>query len=809
MSLFSMSDLRDAARGLWRTPTISISAILCLGLGLGATTAISSAIDRAMLQAPPFGAPDRLVTVYRTTPQFNTGPFSAPNYVDLARQSKQLSALAAVSYATSLLTLPGDATRINVLQVTGNLFPMLGVRAQYGRLLTPGDDARDQNKVAVLSDELWHQRFGGDPAIVGHTIQVDGDKVTVVGIAPREFRIPRGGQVLRAELWTPLRFSDRQLGQRRSNFLPTLARLAPGATVASAQAEMNRLFAGLVATYADLRGEGIHVVPMMTDANAGIRTPLLLVFGAVFMVLLIAATDVASLLLARGVHRRRETAIRTALGGNRWAVMRPVLLESMLLATAGVVLGLVLAWLGVRTIGTLAAQRLPQLAGLRVDLRVIAFALALALIVAVACGAVPAWRSTGVDPQEALRDGRGGGMGRGQHRALGALVVAEVGLSLILMVGAGLVLKGFSKLVQNDPGFDPAPVLTFEATVSPQIYPGNTAAVTRFVDPALTAIAQLPGIAGAAAIQLIPYDSWGWNSNMRYEGQSNDNPTQLPLVENRIITPGFFGVTRQRLISGRLLRESDDERTASPFVVVVNQALVKRDFHGRDPIGARFYTGDTTFGTIVGVVSDIRNVGPFAPPAAEMYATYRQSGNGFASFPIMVRVRNGDPMSVLPAIRSAVRRIDPAAAITRVNTMNDVIALSVGRPRFYLTLLATFAVVAVLLAVAGLYGVMSYAVAQRTRELGIRNALGSSGSRILRLVARQGMTLVAGGVILGLVGAAALTRLLSGLLYGVSPLDPVTWIAACVLLIAAGLIATIIPSIRATRVDPLTAMRRE
>ena len=809
MSIISLADLRDAARGLLRAPTISASAILCLGLGLGATTAISSAIDRGLLQAPPFRDPSQLVTVYRTTPHFNTGPFSAPNFTDLARESRQLSALSAVSFATSLLTAGGESSRVNVLQVSGNLFPMLGVRPQAGRLLTEADEARSENRVAVLSDDLWHERFAGNRSVVGTSILVDGEKVTVVGIAPREFRIPRGGQVLRAQLWTPLRFSDTQMAQRRSNFLPLLGRLAPGATVAGAQRELDRLFDGIVNIYPQLRGEGIRVVPLTSDATAAVRTPLLLVFGAVVMVLLIAATNVASLLLARGVQRRRETAIRSALGGSRWAVMRPVLMESAMLAFAGVVAGLLLAWAGVRTIGTLAAERLPQLAGLSVDFRVIGFALVLALLVALACGALPAWRSAAVDPQDALRDGRGGGSGRGQHRALATLVIVEVALSLVLMVGAGLVLKGFSRLVANDPGFDPAPVLTLEATVSPQAYPGANGTLTRFLDPALAAIDQVPGVAGAGAIQLIPYDNWGWNFNVRYEGQPADNPTQLPMVETRIVTPGFFAVTKQRLLSGRLLRQSDDDRPESPYVVVVNQALVKRDFAGRDPIGARFYTGDTTFGTIVGVVSDIRNVGPITPPSPEMYSTFRQSANGFSSFPIMVRTSGKDPMAVLASVRAAIRRVDPTAAITRVMPMNDVIAKSVGRPRFYLTLLGTFAVVAVVLAVAGLYGVMSYAVARRTRELGIRNALGSSSSRILQLVAGQGLRLVGAGLLVGLAGAAALTRLLTGLLFGVSPLDAGTWIAACAVLAAAGLLATAIPSWRAVRVDPLTAMRIE
>ena len=804
-----MSDLRTALRGLVRTPVVSISAVLCLGLGLGATTAIWSAIDRALLQPSPFRAPDRLVTIYRTAPQANTWPFSAPNYLDLARASKQLASMSAIAYGSSLLTLTDDATQVSVLHVAGSLFPSLGVSAPHGRLLLPADDADDAPKVVVLSDELWRTRFGADPAIVGRSIRLDGDQVTVVGIAPHGFRIRRGGQALEADAWVPLRFTAAQRTARGSNYLMVMGRLANGATVAGAQEELRRIFDGIVATYPELHGEGVRVVPLDAEARAAVRAPLLLTFGAVVMVLLIAVTNVASLLLARGVRRRRETAVRSALGGSRWAVMRPILLESLLLTAAGTVTGLALAWLTVRTIGTMAEARLPQLAGLRIDLRVILFAIAMSAIVAIACGAVPAWRATSVDPQEALSGGRGGGIGRGQHRALGALVVVEVALSLVLIVGAGLVLKGFARLTGSDPGFDPARILTLKVAVSPQAYADSNGGIRRFLEPALANIEALPGVKAAAGIQLIPYDNWGWNFNIRYEGQPADNPSEQPLVETRIVTPGFFAVTGQRLVSGRLLLASDDDRPEAAQVVVVNQALVKRDFRDRDPLGARFYIGDTTFATIVGVVSDIRNVGPFAPPAPEAYSTYLQGGSGTSSFPLMVRVRDDHPEHAIAAVRSAIRRVDPGAAVTHVEPMNDVIAKSVGRPRFYLLLLCAFAGVAGVLAVAGLYGVLSYVVAQRSREVGIRTALGSTPSQILRLVARQGMVLVAWGIVLGAIGAGFATRLLSGLLYGVSALDAGTWVLACATLAAAGLVATVIPSLRATRVDPLIAMRVE
>jgi predicted permease len=387
-------------------------------------------------------------------------------------------------------------------------------------------------------------------------------------------------------------------------------------------------------------------------------------------------------------------------------------------------------------------------------------------------------------------------------------VVVEIGLSLMLLIGAGLVLKGFSKLLGNDPGFDPAPLLTLRVTVSQARYPKQNSE-RDFLEPVLSGINAIPGVESAGAINLIPYVNWGNNSNIWYEGQPGNDPTRLPLVEYRVATPGFFGVTKQRLIAGRMLQASDDERPESPGVVVVNEALVKRDFKGVDPIGKRFHNSDTTYTTIVGVVSDIRNGGPISDPLPETYWPYRQAGQGNSGFPILIRVNRGDPAAIASQVRAAVRGVDPTAAVASVLPMRDVIAKSLGRPRFYFSLLGTFAAVAILLAIAGLYGVLSYVVAQRTRELGIRAALGSPTGSLMGLVTRDGMMLVAGGLVLGLAGGAAVTRLMTFMLYGVNPLDGATWSIAVVLMIGAGLLATLIPAARATRADPLIAIRAD
>jgi predicted permease len=805
------TEIRLAARSLTRSPAVSLCAIVCLGLGIGATTAISSALSRALLQPLPFREPDRLVSVHRITPQ--SGPMggwsqSVPNYIDLRDRSRQVIGLAAITWGSSIINLPDDAIQARQSRVTGNLFQTLGSRAQLGRLLLPDDDRLDAPFVAVMGDEFWRRQFGADSGIVGRTLTIDGQPTTIVGITPVDFRVPLGTNLFRSDLWMPIRFSDQQRAARRNNNLQTLGRLADGATVQGAEAELRTIFAALIAEYPQLRGDNVRVAALHAENTKSIRKPLLLLFGAVVIVLLIASTNVAALLFARGVQKQRELAVRSALGASSWDTMRPALVESALLTVVSVVVGLALAALGVKTIGLLAATRVAQLNGLSLNPAVLAFALALSSVAALVCGAAPAWRSTLVDPQDALRSGRGGGADKSHHRALRSLVVLEISLSLVLLIGAGLVLKGFARLLANDPGFDPKRILTLQISASPTRYPDGTA-VRDFVEPALAAMRLVPGVEDAAAISAVPYVTWGNNSGTRYEGALVTDQSRLPITEQRGVTPTFFAVTKQRLVSGRMLAETDDERPSTPAVVVVNEALVRRDFPGRDPIGRRFHLSDTTFATIVGVVSDIRNAGPIAPAAPEMYWNFRQAASGTATVQVMVRVATGDPSRVTPGIRDAVRDVDATAAVSNVATMESVIASSLGNPRFYFTLLGTFAAIAMALALTGLYGVLSYAVAQRTREIGIRSALGSTRGGIVGLVTRDALKLVGAGVVLGLFGGMMITRLMESMLYGTSPLDASTWILAVLLMTAAAMAAALIPARRASKVDPLIAIQTE
>ena len=805
-----LTDVRVAARGLARTPTVALSAVLCLVLGIGATGAISSAISRALMQRPPIRDPDRLVAVHRVTPNsgpLGTWPHSPANYIDLSQRSRQVTGLSALwSFGSALVHMESDAFQASRVKVSGTLFPMLGLTNVRGRIIGVDDDRPESAPVVMVSDNFWHSRLGGDPDVVGRTLRIDGEPVTIIGVTPPDFRIPFATGMFRGDLWMPLRFTPGQAATRNSNFLQMIGRLAPGATPQSAEAELKSLFSALRDDYPFLNGEDVRVGTIRLESVQSLRRPLFLLFGAVIMVLLIAATNVAALLLARGVNRRREMAVRAALGASRRDAIRLAMTESVLITAIGVAGGIALSVAGVKTIGALASARIPQLAGLSVDKWVIALALVLAVVVAIVCGVVPAMRGAAVDPQDALRGGRGAGTGREHHRALRSLVVVEISLSLVLLIGAGLVLKAFASLLGYDPGFDASRILAVQVTTSAARYQDRPAA-RAFLEPALTAIQNVPGVEAAGAITAMPYVSWGNNGGIRYEGRPKLDPTRLPIVENRGITPEFFAATRQRLVSGRLLSASDDRQ--SPPVVVVNQALVKRDFGGRDPVGTRYHLDDTTFATIVGVVTDIRNAGPVVPPAPEMYYTYAQGAAGNTNFPIMVRARGRNPMQVAAGVRAAIRGVDETAAIGTMRPMREVIVGSLGRPQFYFSLLACFAAVAVLLTVAGLYGVLSYAVAQRTREIGIRTALGSSRLVLMRMVTAEGMKLVGVGVLLGLAGGFAVTRLMTSMLYDVSPLDITAWAAAVGVMGVVAAFATLIPAFRASRVDPMEAMRAE
>ncbi len=796
-----------AFRSLARTPVVSTAAVISLALGLGATTAVFSAVSAALLDGMPFAEPDRLVSVFRTTPHFRNGPFAPANFLDLREQSETLESLGAVGYGTALLKRSERTYQVSARDISPYLFATLGVAPIYGRLLQAEDESANSPPVALLSYELFRSRFGADPSIVGRTIVLDGEARTVVGVLPADFRIPHRTQYLQSDVWLPLRFSPEQSEVRQSNYLLLLGRLADGRSVAEAETELVGLMAGIAEIYPGVRGESVRVGSMRAESTGPIRGPLLMLLGAVALVLLIATANVASLMLARGAQRRHEIALRTALGATRRSIVRTVLMESSVLAAVGVAFAFAVAWVGVRLIGSLGAQLYPQLHGLGLDGRVFGFAIVATALVAVLSGVLPGWRISSADPQDALRTGSSrSGMSRSQNRFLKGIVVAELAASAVLLIGAGLLISAFLGVLERSPGFETESLLTMEVNISPDRYE-DVSVDEGFAKPALDAIRNLPGVLEAGTTTLIPYTGWGNNFNIRYEGVTGDD-TQLPLTESRVVSPGYFAALGVTLVDGRLFTDQEAQGDELPTLVVVNQALVRRDFPDGSAVGGRFHTSDTTFAEIIGVVSDTRNFGPIEDPHPQVYWNFMGSGMRATRLPLVVRV-TGTPEAHATAIETALRSVDPDVAVTAVRSMDAVISDSVRRQRFFMILLGSFAAVALALTITGLYGVISYAVAQRTRELGIRAALGSTRGQTLGLVMRDALLLAAIGLAIGAVSGFGLTRLLEGMLYGVSPLSPSVWAAALASLLATAAVASSVPAFRAARVDPLEAIRYE
>ena len=801
----SIAQVRLAARGLSRARVLSVAAVTCLALGIGATVAIYGAVHSVLLESLPFPESERLATIFRTTPQFNTGPFSPANFRDLARDNASFEGIAAITSGVGLLHGLDEPIRVSLRRTSGNLFDVLRAPVVAGRPLRPSDEDLGRPPVALASAELWRDRFGADPDVVGRNVTLDGVTHEIVGVLPDGFEVPHGGQLHRGDLWLPFRFTPEEAALRESNSLSVLGRLKDGVSLEAADAELRARMDAVVEEHPELRGEQLRVVSLQNEAVRTVRQPLLLLLGSVGLVLLIAVANTASLLLARGIGRRSELAVRAVLGAGQRDLIRPILDECLLLAGLGGGLGLGLAWLGTRAIRTLVPASLPQLADLQIGMPVLGFALLTSLSVAVLCALGPVWQARRGDPQDALRAGGRGGTGGRHHRWLRGLVVFEVGLSVVLLLGSGLVLRGFSELVGRDPGFDPDPLLKLTVNVDPDRYPEDGVAES-FLLPALERIRGVPGVLEAGSLNLIPYDSWGNNFNVRYEGQPETDRTRLPLVEARVISPSGFDAIGHRLIRGRLF--DDDDGPGDEFVAVANEALVARDFPNEDPIGRRLHQGPDGFVTIIGVVSDIRNVGPSRDPAPELYFNHLQSRRGSTYIPLIVRV-SGEPTTFAPAVTRAIREVDPSAAVSGVASMRDVMSRSVARARFYMLLLAVFAGVAMALSAAGLYGVMSYAVAQRTREIGIRSALGSTPGTTIALVLRQGLVLVAAGLVLGLLATVPLSSLLGSLLYGISRMDWITWATIPILLALVGAVAILVPARRASGIDPMIAMRHD
>ena len=804
-------DFRYALRSLARTPGFTLVALLTLALGIGANSAIFSVVNGVLLRSLPYADADRLVVVRETYGGGLTGSVSAPNFVDWRARTHAFQGMAASrNIAVSLLGV-GEPEELSAAMVSSDFFRTLGVTPVLGRGLQAGED-QGQGTVAVISEGLWRERFGADRGILGRTIDLGGRPYAIVGVAPASLSYPG-----RSRIWIPFGFGLGRSTDRSSHAYDVIGRLTPAATPATAQADMNAVVRALAEAYpAEMAGRGAVVVAMTEDVVGGARPALLLLSGAVLLVLLIACANVANLLLVRASSRQREIALRAALGAGRWRLVRQALVEAVVLAAAGGALGLLLATWSVDALIALSPRGVPRLTEITIDGRVLAFTLAVSVAIGCAFGLIPAMVAAGQAPAGALQaEGRGASGGKQRSRFRAGLVVAQIALALVLLIGSALLIVSVRRLAGVDPGFRPEGAVSFEFNVPSAKYDG-VVAQRNYVGRVLEQLRGIPGVSRAGSVFYLPLGSGQTNGDVSVEGDPPAAPGRERYAGYRVIMGEYLETMDIALRRGRT--PGPDDREGARLVATVNEAFVHQFLPGRDPIGQRITFGSADdkpeWREIVGVVADVRHLGLAKPADPEVYVPARQVGEdlwaNFAPSPISFVVRTGLPAGAIAgAIKAAVHEVDPEQPVSRLRPVGELVSDSMARYRFSMLLLTIFGGLALCLAVVGVYGLMAYSVSQRTRELGIRLALGARAAVVCGMVLRQGLVMAAAGILLGLAGALALTRLLATQLFGVSATDPAVIAAMAGTLAAVSLVACLIPALRATRVDPLVALRSE
>ena len=801
-----LQDIRYGARVFAKHKGFTAVAVLTLALGVGANTAIFSVVNAVLLRPLPFDRPEQIVRVFGTNASRNSfsRPHSYLNFSDLRTQNQALVALAAYTGSTAALSGVDVPEQITGVVASGDIFRVLLTKPLMGRLLAPEDEQPGGASVVVISHALWQRHFGGDPQIVGRVIKLDGRDREVVGVTPEDFHFEFVTGA--TDFWLPIDPQASGYQQRGAIFLEAIGRLKPGISVEQANADLNVVAARLEQQYHDSNtGVGVRLAPAQEELVGNLRPTLLVLLGAVGFVLLIACANVANLTLARAAGRHRELAVRAALGARRGRIVRQLLTESLLLAIAGGLLGLLFALLGVKLLSAFVPENVPRFGETSIDLTVLGFTLGASLLTGLLFGIAPALQSSKLDLNEALKEGgRTGTDGHGRRRVRSALVISEVALSLILLVGAGLLMKSFMKLSNTDPGFNSEHTLTGSISLVTLRY-DTKEKIVDFYHRLIERVRVLPGVKSVGAVTPLPLSDNNTSFSFAVVGQPPPPPGERLSASTRVVTPDYFTAQGITLRQGRVFNEQD--KAGAPGVVIVNEAFARRYLPGENPLGKRLRLGiNRTEGEIVGVVGDIRGASLAQPGAPEYYIP--EAAVAFGDMTLVVRTTN-DPASLAVALRQAVADMDQDQMFYDVRTMDTVIARSVARQRFSMILVGVFAVLAVLLAAAGIFSVMSSLVAQRTHEIGVRLALGAQPRDILSMVVRHGMTLTFAGVVLGLAASFALTWLMSSLLYEVSAKDPVIYGGISALLIAVAFAACYFPARRATKVSPLIALKYE
>jgi putative ABC transport system permease protein len=819
-----LRNLRFTARSLLKRPAFTVIAVLTLALGIGANTAIFSVVDSVLLSPLPYPEAERLVVVWSSNPRLaervglpDELPVSAGAFYDWRENLRSFDGMALISGGRVDLTGEGEPEQLAAVRVSGDFFEMFGVGARLGRALQPADDRPGEVSAVVLSDAFWRRRFGADPAVVGRTLRLDGRPVEVVGVMPPSFRFPRSAELPDGfgfaeapEVWLPLSLSAERRADRGSHNAVALARLAEGVSRARAQAEMEPLLDRLESQHPEDAGWRARLEPLREQVTGGVRKPLLVLLGAVGVVLLIACVNVASLLLAQAAAREREIAVRAALGAGRGRIVGQLLTESLALAAAGAVVGLLAGWWSLRAFAAFLPPDVPLGTvggGIALDVRVLLFTLGVALLAGLLAGLTPALQMTRPDLASSLREGaRGsGGTARG-GRTRAALVIVETALAVLLVVGAGLLVRSFARLVAVDPGFRPENVLTLTLSLPETRY--EAARRHTFAEEVLAELRALPGVTAAGMVSNLPMSGSENINGVRIEGSPPPEPGEFNVADFHATSPGYFEAMGIPLRAGRDFAATD--RADSARVALIDEHMAETHWPGQDPIGKRFSFSIENPGeswiTVVGVVGKVRRSALHVDPRPQVYVPNSQFPSEEAAFALRTAA---DPHGLAAAAREAVYRVDGDQPVGRIRTLEEILAASVAGRRFQMMLLAAFAGLALALAAVGIYGVTSYSVAQRTREMGLRMALGAPRATVLKLVLREAGKLAALGLAAGLALALASTRVLRSFLYGVGSTDPATFAAVAVVLASVALLAAWLPSLRATRVDPMEAMRGE
>jgi len=799
-------DVRTGVRALVHSPVFTVVTVLSLALGIGANTAIFSVVNGLLLRPLPYPEAEQIVDVWHTPPQqsfpgLDRFSVSPANYLDWKAQSTAFEQMAVYADTGLSLSTSNDPLPLIGAVVSSDFFSVLRTNAMLGRTFTPDEERPGRDQVAVIGHGLWQRAFGANPNIIGQTLTLNSRSFTVVGIMPAGFEFPR-----EAELWVPLAWDDNERKTRSIHDYLVIARLKQNVSLQQARAEMSTISSRLEQQYREENtGWGAVVTPLREDLVGDVRLALLVLFCAVGFVLLIACANVANLMLARGANRQKEIAVRIALGAGRARLIRQLLTESVLLAVIGGLLGLLLAVWGSKMLVQLGS--LPNSGALGIDTWALGFTLLVSFAAGIIIGIVPALQFTRTSISEALKQGSGrtGGSPIKQHTRK-ALVISEVALSLVLLIGAGLMIRSFWKLQNVDPGFDTSNALTMSIVLTPSRYSEPHQRLA-FVDRAMEQIRAVPGVVSVGTTTRVPLGGGGSTQPFSVEGRPAAAIAEQPMAQTRYISPDYFRAIGIPLRQGRFF--SDQDRDNSVPVVIISEAMARRFWPGENPIGRRLtpsFHSEQGTREIVGVVGDVKTSGLDADASAMMYLPFKQAPLPFLSF--VVRTAS-TPESLIQPVSKAIYAIDKEQALTDVETMDQVLGKSLSGRRFNMTLLLTFAGVALMLAAVGVYGVMNYTVTLRRRELGIRMALGAEARDVLQLVLRQGLTLTLIGVGAGLLSAYALTRLMASLLYGVTATDYLTFASVSAVLIAVGLAASFIPARRATKVDPTIALRTE